>query len=155
MTSEQSAALVNDPEGGLPRLLEIMRRLRDPQTGCPWDIEQTWDSIAPYTIEEAYEVADAIARRAWDEVQAELGDLLLQVIYFSQIATEEQRFNFDAVANAISDKMVDRHPMCSARKTATNLPSSKPSTGKCKKSGSAPQRAKHGFWMGWPSACRP
>ena len=110
MTSEQSAALVNDPEGGLPRLLEIMRRLRDPQTGCPWDIEQTWDSIAPYTIEEAYEVADAIARRAWDEVQAELGDLLLQVIYFSQIATEEQRFDFDAVANAISDKMVDRHP---------------------------------------------
>ena len=95
---------------GLPRLLAIMARLRDPATGCPWDIEQTWDSIVPYTIEEAYEVADAIERRAWGEVQGELGDLLLQVVYFAQIGREEGRFDFDAVADGVAAKMVARHP---------------------------------------------
>jgi nucleoside triphosphate diphosphatase len=76
----ESDALVQDPAGGLPRLLEIMARLRDPATGCPWDIEQTFATIAPYTIEEAHEVADAIARSAWDDLPGELGDLLLQVV---------------------------------------------------------------------------
>ncbi|WP_412506748.1 nucleoside triphosphate pyrophosphohydrolase [Roseovarius sp. SYSU LYC5161] len=102
--------LINDPQGGLPRLLEIMRRLRDPDTGCPWDIEQDFASIAPYTIEEAYEVADAIERRAWDELRDELGDLLLQVVFHAQIADDENLFDFNGVANAIADKMVARHP---------------------------------------------
>ncbi len=103
-------SLIFDPKGGMPRLLEIMARLRDPQTGCPWDIEQSWDTIAPYTIEEAYEVADAIEREAWDELKGELGDLLLQVVYYTQMGTEEGRFTFAEIADTISDKMVARHP---------------------------------------------
>lgn len=103
-------ALVHDPSGGMPRLIEIMRRLRDPDTGCPWDIEQDFDTIAPYTIEEAYEVADAIERQDWDELRAELGDLLLQVVFHAQIARDRGLFGFDEVADAISDKMVARHP---------------------------------------------
>ena len=108
--AKDSDALVHDPKGGLPRLLEIMRRLRDPDTGCPWDIEQDFASIAPYTIEEAYEVADAIEREAWDELQGELGDLLLQTVYHTQMGEERGLFTFDSVADAISDKMVARHP---------------------------------------------
>jgi nucleoside triphosphate diphosphatase len=104
------AALIADPEGGLPRLLEIMRRLRDPATGCPWDIAQDFDSIAPYTIEEAHEVADVIARRAWNELPGELGDLLLQTVYHAQMADEAGLFAFDDVVRAIADKMVARHP---------------------------------------------
>ena len=91
---------------------EIMRRLRDPETGCPWDIEQDFSTIAPYTIEEAYEVADAIERKEWGELKGELGDLLLQVVFHAQIADDEGIFAFDDVANAIADKMVDRHPPC-------------------------------------------
>jgi ATP diphosphatase len=103
-------ALIQDPAGGMPRLLEIMRRLRDPETGCPWDIEQDFASIAPYTIEEAYEVADAITREAWDELRDELGDLLLQTVFHAQIAADKGLFEFDDVANAIADKMLARHP---------------------------------------------
>ncbi|MFP7571514.1 nucleoside triphosphate pyrophosphohydrolase [Marivita sp. S2033] len=102
--------LIHDSQGGMPRLLEIMRRLRDPDAGCPWDIEQDFASIAPYTIEEAYEVADAIEREAWGELKGELGDLLLQSVYHTQMAEEAGLFTFDDVANAISDKMVARHP---------------------------------------------
>ena len=102
--------LVNDPKGGMPRLIEVMRALRDPDTGCPWDIEQDFASIAPYTIEEAYEVADAIERQDWQDLKAELGDLLLQTVYHTQMASEEKLFDFYDVANAISDKMVARHP---------------------------------------------
>lgn len=105
-----SAALIADPEGGLPRLLEIMRRLRDPATGCPWDIEQDFASIAPYTIEEAHEVADAIQREAWDELEGELGDLLLQTVYHAQMGAEAGLFDFGSVTRAIADKMVARHP---------------------------------------------
>ena len=94
----------------LPRLLAIMARLRDPATGCPWDIEQTFATIAPYTVEEAHEVADAIDREAWGELPGELGDLLLQVVYHAQIGTEEGRFSFDDIARGIGDKMVARHP---------------------------------------------
>jgi len=92
------------------RLIGIMAALRDPQTGCPWDIEQDFASIAPYTIEEAHEVADAIAREAWDELPGELGDLLLQVVFHTQMADEAGMFGFADVARAISDKLVARHP---------------------------------------------
>ena len=105
-----SDALVHDPNGGLPRVLEIMRRLRDPDTGCPWDIEQDFASIAPYTIEEAYEVADAITRADWADLQSELGDLLLQTVYHTQMGQEAGLFSFQSVANGIGDKMVARHP---------------------------------------------
>ncbi len=102
--------LIHDPNGGMPRLLEIMRRLRDPDTGCPWDIEQDFNTIAPYTIEEAYEVADAIARSDWADLEGELGDLLLQTVYHTQMGSEAGHFDFDSVVKAISDKMVARHP---------------------------------------------
>ncbi|HHL21862.1 MAG TPA: nucleoside triphosphate pyrophosphohydrolase [Aliiroseovarius sp.] len=102
--------LVHDPEAGLTRLIEIMRRLRDPETGCPWDIEQDFASIAPYTIEEAHEVADAIERGAWDELEGELGDLLLQVVYHARMGEERGLFDFASITRAISDKMVARHP---------------------------------------------
>jgi ATP diphosphatase len=94
----------------MPRLLEIMRRLRDPATGCPWDIEQSFASIAPYTIEEAYEVADAIERQAWDELPGELGDLLFQSVFHAQMAEDAGLFAFDDVVKTIADKMVARHP---------------------------------------------
>jgi ATP diphosphatase len=95
---------------GIERLLAVMQRLRDPVAGCPWDVEQSFATIAPYTIEEAYEVADAIEREDWDDLRAELGDLLLQVAYHAQMAAEEGRFDFDAVAHGIADKMIERHP---------------------------------------------
>ena len=99
--------------GAIDRLLAVMTALRDPKTGCPWDIEQTFETIAPYTIEEAYEVADAIARGDMADLKEELGDLLLQVVYHSQIATESDAdlgFTFEEVAGAIADKMIRRHP---------------------------------------------
>ena len=94
----------------IDQLLQIMSRLRDPDTGCPWDIRQTYSSIAPYTIEEAYEVADAIERNDMTELRDELGDLLFQVVFYSQIAKEEGHFDFNDVTKAISDKMLRRHP---------------------------------------------
>jgi ATP diphosphatase len=102
--------LIHDPDGGIERLLAIMRALRDPETGCPWDIEQDFDTIAPYTIEEAYEVADAIARRDWNDLEGELGDLLLQTVYHTAMAEEAGHFSFQSVVRAISNKMVARHP---------------------------------------------
>ena len=98
------------PKEPLPRLLAVMAWLRDRQYGCPWDIDQTFRTIAPYTIEEAYEVADAIQRDDMPALKEELGDLLLQVVYHSQIAREAQAFGFADVAAAIADKMIDRHP---------------------------------------------
>jgi len=94
----------------MQRLLAIMARLRDPQRGCPWDVAQTFRTIAPYTIEEAHEVADAIERGDLDDLQDELGDLLFQVVFHARIAEEGGAFNFDDVAEAIADKMVRRHP---------------------------------------------
>ncbi|WP_114238637.1 nucleoside triphosphate pyrophosphohydrolase [Dyella sp. C9] len=94
----------------LDDLLAIMARLRDPQNGCPWDVQQNFATIAPYTIEEAYEVADAIDRQDWPELRDELGDLLLQVVFHSQMASEAGLFGFADVAHAISDKMLRRHP---------------------------------------------
>lgn len=105
-----SDKLIMEGGGEIARLREIMRRLRDPVTGCPWDIAQDFASIAPYTIEEAHEVADVIARQAWAELPGELGDLLLQVVYHAQMAEEAGLFGLDDVVRAISDKMVARHP---------------------------------------------
>lgn len=102
--------LIHDRDAGIERLLEIMRALRDPDHGCPWDIEQDFASIAPYTIEEAYEVADAIARSDWPDLEGELGDLLLQTVYHTAIGQEAGYFTFQSVVQAISDKMVARHP---------------------------------------------
>ena len=97
-------------EAPLQRLRRIMERLRDPDGGCPWDLEQTFETVAPYTIEEAYEVDDAIRRGDMGELKNELGDLLLQVVFHSRMAEEAGLFNLNDVATAISDKMVSRHP---------------------------------------------
>lgn len=94
----------------IDELLGVMRRLRDPDTGCAWDIQQNFKSIAPYTIEEAYEVADAIEREDLDDLRDELGDLLLQVVFHAQMASEQGAFNFDDVVDAITEKMIRRHP---------------------------------------------
>lgn len=98
------------PRHGLADLLAIMARLRDPERGCPWDIQQDFSTIAPYTIEEAYEVSDAIDRHDWNDLRDELGDLLLQVVFHSQMAKEQDLFAFDDVVQAISEKMLRRHP---------------------------------------------
>ena len=94
----------------IERLLSIMARLRDPKEGCEWDTAQNFQTIAPYTIEEAYEVADAIERNDMGDLRSELGDLLLQVVFHSQMATEAGHFSFEDVARSISDKMESRHP---------------------------------------------
>ncbi len=94
----------------IDELRHIMAQLRDPERGCPWDQQQTFQTVAPYTLEEAHEVADAISRQDWSALREELGDLLLQVVFHSQIAAERQLFDFDAVVAAICAKMVRRHP---------------------------------------------
>ena len=99
------------------QLLMIMKALRDPVSGCPWDQKQTFATIAPYTVEEAYEVADAIARQDADELRDELGDLLLQVVYHSQMASEQGQFDFVDVVQSICDKMIRRHPHVFAAET--------------------------------------
>jgi ATP diphosphatase len=98
------------PADAMPRLLAVMAQLRNPQGGCPWDLEQNFATIAPYTIEEAYEVADAIERRDMAALKDELGDLLLQVVFHAQMAREAGSFDFEAVAAAIAEKMIRRHP---------------------------------------------
>ena len=103
-------ALIKNESAGIERLLEIMQALRDRSHGCPWDLEQDFASIAPYTIEEAYEVADAIEREAWDELKGELGDLLFQSVFHAQMATEAGHFTFQDVVTTMSNKMVSRHP---------------------------------------------
>jgi MazG family protein len=97
-------------EKPIDRLIAIMARLRDPEGGCAWDLEQTFATIAPYTVEEAYEVADAIERGNLDDLREELGDLLFQVVFHSRMAEEGGSFAFDDVADAISEKMIRRHP---------------------------------------------
>jgi len=94
----------------IQKLLDIMRKLRDPEDGCPWDVAQSFETIAPYTIEEAYEVADAIARDDIQGLKDELGDLLLQVVFHAQMADEAGHFDFDDIARGIAEKMIRRHP---------------------------------------------
>jgi len=108
--SQQKPTAASLPSEPLARLLAVMAWLRDPRQGCPWDIEQTFRTIAPYTIEEAYEVADAIERDDMGALKEELGDLLLQVVYHAQMASEAGSFDFTAVAAGVAAKMIDRHP---------------------------------------------
>jgi ATP diphosphatase len=98
------------PSGDISRLIEIMAALRTAGSGCPWDLEQTFSTIAPYTIEEAYEVADAIARNDLDDLKDELGDLLLQVVFHARMAEEQSAFAFNDVVRAITEKLIRRHP---------------------------------------------
>lgn len=95
---------------GMDDLLTLMQVLRDAEQGCPWDLQQDWDSIIPHTLEEAYEVADAIERRAFDELPGELGDLLFQVVYYAQFGAEERRFDFADIVDTLTAKMLRRHP---------------------------------------------
>lgn len=112
-THKQSSNTINNqmkPDSDISRLIEIMAALRDPETGCPWDIVQDFNSITPYTIEETYEVIDAIERDDMDDLREELGDLLLQVVYHSRMAQEDGHFDFGQVVEAITSKMIRRHP---------------------------------------------
>ena len=95
---------------GIEKLLNVMRKLRDPETGCPWDLEQDPKSLRPYVLEEAFEVVDAIDEGQSDKLKEELGDLLLQIVFQAQIADESEDFAFDDVADAIAEKMISRHP---------------------------------------------
>src|ERR1700761_120561 len=110
------------PSRDIARLIEIMAQLRTPVTGCPWDLEQNFETIAPYTIEEAYEVADAIARNDFEDLRDELGDLLLQVVYHAQMAEEQNAFAFGDVVEAITKKMIRRHPHVFADKDGNIQP---------------------------------
>ena len=109
------------PQAAIEHLIQVMKDLRDPNTGCPWDIEQSFETIAPYTIEEAYEVADAIDRGNMPELKDELGDLLLQVVYHAQMADELGEFNFKDVAESSSNKMIRRHPHVFGNKTVGSI----------------------------------
>jgi len=104
----------------IKKLLSVMRQLRHPESGCPWDRKQTYESIAPYTIEEAYEVEDAVERKDIEALKSELGDLLFQVVFYSQIANEDGEFSFDDVVEAITEKMVKRHPHVFSNETFHN-----------------------------------
>ena len=110
------------PSRNISRLLEIMAALRTPVTGCPWDLEQNFATIVPYTIEEAYEVADAITRGDFDDLREELGDLLLQVVYHARLAEEQNAFAFGDVVEAITRKMIRRHPHVFADKDGSIAP---------------------------------
>ena len=102
--------MANAPSDAIQRLIDVVAQLRDPTTGCPWDLEQTHASLVPYVLEEAHEVADAIRQGSDAHMKEELGDLLLQVVLHAQIAREQQRFDLDAIADGISDKLIRRHP---------------------------------------------
>jgi nucleoside triphosphate diphosphatase len=148
----------DDPLRQMARLLEIMRRLRDPVAGCPWDVEQTFATIAPYTIEEAYEVADAIARGEMGELEGELGDLLLQTVYHTQMGGEAGHFTFATVARAISDKMLARHPHVfgdeSRDKTADQQTADWERIKAAERSGKAQTRTLDGVAIGLPALLR-
>ncbi len=105
----------------IQKLLNVMKRLRDPQKGCPWDKKQTIETIIPHTIEEVYEVAEQVYNKNFDKLKEELGDLLFQVIYISQIASEKRKFNFNDVVKTITSKMIGRHPHVFRNKKFKNM----------------------------------
>lgn len=109
-----------DSRLSLDKLLTIMEALRDPKSGCPWDIEQSYRTIVPYTIEEVYEVVDAIEREDYSSLKDELGDLLFQVVFYCQLAKEDKYFEFDDVLQSLTDKLTRRHPHVFAEKTYSN-----------------------------------
>lgn len=147
-----------DAAAQIARLAAIMARLRDPITGCPWDIAQDFRTIAPYTIEEAHEVADAIEREDWDDLKGELGDLLLQAVYHSQMAAEAGLFTLTDVARAIADKMVARHPHVfgdeSRDKTADQQTQDWERIKAAERAGRAQGRVLDGVAMGLPALMR-
>ncbi|OHV11833.1 nucleoside triphosphate pyrophosphohydrolase [Kushneria phosphatilytica] len=108
--NERQTSDSSDRRYDLSDLLKLMAVLRDPQYGCPWDVRQNWESIVPHTLEEAHEVADAIERRAFDELPGELGDLLFQVVYYARFGEEEGRFDFHDIVHVLTAKMIARHP---------------------------------------------
>lgn len=150
------------PERQMLRLRHIMACLRDPDNGCPWDINQDFASIAPYTIEEAYEVADAIAREDWPDLEGELGDLLLQTVYHTQMAEEAGLFSFESVVRAIANKMVHRHPHVfggeSRKKTAAQQTADWEAIKATERAGKAPDgagaRVLDGVALGLPALAR-
>ncbi len=149
MGDATSASLT--PEAELRRLLDIMAVLRDPAGGCPWDREQTFATIAPYTIEEAYEVADAIARDDFAALPDELGDLLFQVVYHARMAEEAGRFAFAEVARAVADKMVRRHPHVFADAAARDA-AAQATSWEAQKSAERRARSETGALAGVPAA---
>ena len=140
----------------LARLITIMRQLRDPQDGCPWDVQQTFESIAPYTIEEAYEVADAIANGDMNDIRDELGDLLLQVVFHARMAEEDGSFALADVAKSISDKMVERHPHVFGTDDVVPVDDQNRrwAEQKAAESASLPAAGRLALWTMLPSACR-
>ncbi len=151
-----SDALIADSEGGgMPRLLEIMARLRDPHSGCPWDLAQDFASIARYTIEEAYEVADAIERQDWPALQGELGDLLFQSVYHAQMAADAGLFTFRDVTRTIADKMVARHPHVFGDESRDKTPDQQTADWeRLKAAERGPARVLDGVAMGLPGLTR-
>lgn len=147
--------LIHRGGGDMARLLAIMARLRDPARGCPWDIAQDFATIAPYTIEEAHEVADAIDRAAWDELPGELGDLLLQTVFHAQIAQDRGLFGFSDVVAAISDKMVARHPHVFGSESRDKSPEQQTADWEALKAAErGPARTLDGVAMGLPALTR-
>ena len=136
----------------MKELLEIMARLRDPQRGCPWDLQQTFASVAPYTLEEAYEVADAIERGDLPALEEELGDLLLQVVFHAQIASEQGAFDFERVARGISRKMRRRHPHVFGDETVADAASQSLRWEQLKAAEKAARGAPHGLLDDVPRA---
>jgi nucleoside triphosphate diphosphatase len=147
--------LIHRGGGDMARLLAIMARLRDPARGCPWDISQDFATIAPYTIEEAHEVADAIDRAAWGELPGELGDLLLQTVFHAQIAQDRGLFGFSDVVAAISDKMVARHPHVFGTDSRDKTPEQQTADWEALKAAErGPARTLDGVAMGLPALTR-
>jgi len=143
------------PSRDIGRLLEIMAALRTPVSGCPWDIEQNFASIAPYTIEEAYEVADAIARGDLSDLRDELGDLLLQVAFHARMAEEQGAFDFGGVVEAITQKMIRRHPMSSATRGIFRPIRSRPCGARSRRRRGRPSpRRRRARWPAFRSPCR-
>jgi nucleoside triphosphate diphosphatase len=143
--------LPSSPESELRRLLDIMAALRDPDHGCPWDKEQSFATIAPYTIEEAYEVADAIARRDLASLPDELGDLLFQVVYHARMAEEAGCFAFVEVARSIGDKMVRRHPHVFGDEAVRDVATTQTVAWEAQKSAERAARAETGTLAGVPA----
>jgi len=150
----------NVSQNQIDGLLDVMARLRDPDTGCKWDIEQTYATIAPYTIEEAYEVADAIDRGDMNDLKEELGDLLLQVVFHAQMAKEDGTFTFDDVVTTVTDKMISRHPHVFGDVNAkdadhvTEIWEQQKEAEKARKDGNAPSSVLDDVTMGLPAIKR-